>query len=357
MVELAEDVLAGDRRALARSITLVESTRADHRAEAAALLDSLLPHTGSAVRVGITGTPGAGKSTFVEELGTRLTKAGRRVAVLAVDPSSRRSGGSILGDKTRMERLARDPDAFIRPSPSGGTLGGVARRTREAALLCEAAGFDVVFVETVGVGQSETAVADMVDCFVLLAAPGGGDELQGIKRGIMELADVVVVNKSDGDLRAAATRAAADYGHAVHLLRPKHPGWEVPVLPISALNGTGVDDVWTAIERLEDHLRSGGALARLRSAQAVAWMWEEIRETLVENFRADEHVAARWGNVEAAVQAGEVSPGTAARELLVAATGPAAAAPPAAPVATDETGPTGPAETSNPTDPSGRPDL
>ena len=194
------------------------------------------------MRVGISGTPGAGKSTFIDELGSRLTAAGHRVAVLAVDPSSRRSGGSIMGDKTRMERLARDPRAFIRPSPSGGTLGGVARRTREAALLCEAAGFDVVLVETVGVGQSETVVADMVDCFVLLAAPGGGDELQGIKRGIMELADVIVVNKADGDLEPAARRAVADYGYAVHLLRPKHPGWTVPVVAVSALTGAGIDD-------------------------------------------------------------------------------------------------------------------
>jgi LAO/AO transport system kinase len=331
MVELAEAVMAGDRRALARSITLVESTRADHREEASALLDAVLPKTGGAVRVGITGTPGAGKSTFVEELGTRLTKDGHKVAVLAIDPTSRRSGGSILGDKTRMERLAREANAFVRPSPSGGTLGGVARRTREAALVCEAAGFDVVVVETVGVGQSETAVADLVDCFVLLAAPGGGDELQGIKRGIMELADIVVVNKCDGDLAPAANRAVADYRHAAHLLRPKHPGWEVPVLPVSALEGSGIDDVWAAVERLEEHLRTSGALDRLRAAQAVAWMDEEIRETLVESFRHDAQVAARWGTVEAAVRAGRMSPGSAARELLAAAGhGPAANDAPAA---------------------------
>ena len=243
--QLATRLVDGDRRALARSITLVESTRPDHRSEAAALLDAVLARTGGAVRLGITGTPGAGKSTFIEELGGHLTAAGHRVAVLAVDPSSRRSGGSILGDKTRMERLARDPHAFIRPSPSGGSVGGVARRTREAALLCEAAGFDVIVVETVGVGQSEVAVADMVDCFCLIAAPGGGDELQGIKRGIMELADVVVVNKADGDLLPAARRAIADYRQAVHLLRPKHAGWEVPVLATSALEGAGVDEVWS----------------------------------------------------------------------------------------------------------------
>jgi LAO/AO transport system kinase len=316
--ELATGLRSGDRRALARSITLVESTRPDRRAEAASLLDAVLPATGGAVRVGISGTPGSGKSTFIDELGTRLTGAGHRVAVLAVDPSSRRSGGSIMGDKTRMERLARDPRAFIRPSPSGGSLGGVARRTREAGLLCEAAGFDVVLVETVGVGQSEVAVADMVDGFVLVVAPGGGDELQGIKRGIIELADVVVVNKADGDLAPAARRAVADYRHAVHLLRPKHPGWAVPVVAASALEGTGVDDVWTEVGRLEDHLRSTGALDALRADQAVAWLWAEMREALVDAFRRDDRVAARLGEVEAAVRAGRLSPTTAAHELLAA---------------------------------------
>jgi LAO/AO transport system kinase len=223
-----------------------------------------------------------------------------------------------MGDKTRMERLARDPRAFIRPSPSGGSLGGVARRTREAGLLCEAAGFDVVLVETVGVGQSEVAVADMVDCFVLVAAPGGGDELQGIKRGIMELADVVVVNKADGDLAPAARRAVADYRHAVHLLRPKHPGWAVPVVAVSALEGDGIDDVWAEVGRLEDHLRSTGALDALRADQAVAWLWAEMREALVDAFRRDDRVAARLGDVVAAVRAGRLSPTTAAHELLAA---------------------------------------
>ncbi len=315
---LAERLRAGDRRALARSITLVESTRADRRAEAAHLLDAVLPATGLAMRVGISGTPGAGKSTFIDELGSRLTDGGHRVAVLAVDPSSRRSGGSIMGDKTRMERLSRDPRAFIRPSPSGGTLGGVARRTREAALLCEAAGFDVVLVETVGVGQSETVVADMVDCFVLLAAPGGGDELQGIKRGIMELADVIVVNKADGDLEPAARRAVADYRHAVHLLRPKHPGWSVPVVAASALSGAGVDAAWAEVERFHEHVRAAGALDRLRSEQAVAWMWSEMRERLVEALRRDERVATRLADAERSVRAGRVSPTTAAHELLAA---------------------------------------
>jgi LAO/AO transport system kinase len=323
---LAEQLVAGDRRALARSITLVESTRPDHRRQAADLLDAVLPETGHAIRLGITGTPGAGKSTFIEQLGTRLTEpgddhrgtGGHRVAVLAIDPSSQRSGGSILGDKTRMERLARNPNAFIRPSPSAGTLGGVARRTREAALLCEAAGFDVIVVETVGVGQSEIAVADMVDCFLLLAAPGGGDELQGIKRGIMELADVVVVNKADGDLLPAAQRAVADYRHAVHLLRPKHAGWSVPVLAASAIEGTGIDEAWAAVETFEAHLRREGALDRLRSDQSVAWMMQEIREQLVESFRNDQRVAMMWDEVESSVRAGRRSPTTGARCLLAA---------------------------------------
>jgi len=316
--ELARRLTGGDRRALARSITLVESTRADRRALAAGLLDTVLPTTGAAVRVGISGTPGAGKSTFIDELGSRLTAGGHRVAVLAVDPSSRRSGGSIMGDKTRMERLARDPAAFIRPSPSSGTLGGVARRTREAAFLCEAAGFDVVLIETVGVGQSETVVAEMVDCFVLLGSPGAGDELQGIKRGIMELADVIVINKADGDLAPAAQRAVADHRHAVHLLRPKHPGWTVPVLAASALQGAGIDEVWDEVQRFVAHLRAEGGLDRLRSEQSVAWMWAEMQGRLVESLRRDDRVAKRLPDVEAAVRAGRLSPTTAARELLTA---------------------------------------
>ncbi len=253
MTSLAAQVLGGDRRALARAITLVESTRPDHRVEADALLAELIPHAGDATRVGISGAPGAGKSTLIEALGVQLVDAGHRVAVLAVDPSSTRTGGSILGDKTRMEELVRRPDAFVRPSPTGGTLGGVTRRTREALLCCEAAGFDVVLVETVGVGQSEVAVDGMVDTFVVLVPPAGGDELQGIKRGIMELADVVVVTKADGDLEAAAKATAADYANAMRLIRPKSDalaahGWRPEVLTCSALLPRGVDDVWSAVE-------------------------------------------------------------------------------------------------------------
>src|ERR1700743_2576743 len=246
---LAAGVAAGDRRAWARAITLVESTRHQDRAPADALLTALLPHTGGAVRIGISGAPGAGKSTFIEAFGTFLTGQGKRVAVFAIDPSSRRSGGSILGDKTRMEKLARDPDAFIRPSPAGTTLGGVARRTREAMLLAEAARFDVVLVETVGVGQSETAVSEMVDLFVLLVSPGGGDDLQGIKRGVMELADLLLVTKADGDLVPAAHRAAADYKGALHLIRPKYANMFAEVMQISSLTGAGIAQSWDAMQR------------------------------------------------------------------------------------------------------------
>lgn len=304
--------MSGDRRALARAITLVESSRPDHRARAAALLDRILPATGRGIRVGITGTPGAGKSTFVEELGSRLCADDHRVAVLAVDPSSRRSGGSILGDKTRMARLARHPHAFIRPSPAAGTLGGVARRTREALLLSEAGGFDVVLVETVGVGQSEVAVADMVDCFVLLVAPGGGDELQGIKRGIIELADVVIVNKADGDLRQAAARAVADYRHALHLLRPKVPGWEVPVLAVSSLHGDGIDNAWHQVQAFQQHLKAIDAQQRRRAEQAATWMWDEIRDELMTAVRGHPGIEG----VEEEVRAGRLSPASAARQLL-----------------------------------------
>jgi len=315
-MDIAARVVEGDRRALAQAITLVESSRPDHREDADALLADVLPHTGESVRVGISGSPGAGKSTFIEALGLHVVEHGHRVAVLAVDPSSTRSGGSILGDKTRMEQLVRSPSAFIRPSPTGGTLGGVARRTREAMLLCEAAGFDVVLVETVGVGQSEVAVDAMVDLFLLLLAPGGGDELQGIKRGIVELADLVVVNKADGELTAAARSAASDYSSALRLLRAKQAGWEPRVLTASALEGTGVADVWAAIEEFRDTLGASGELERRRAEQARDWMWSEVSESLLDALRRDAGVAALARELEDAVRRGELAPAAAARRLL-----------------------------------------
>ncbi|MBY6262865.1 methylmalonyl Co-A mutase-associated GTPase MeaB [Azospirillum sp. 412522] len=312
--QLAGAVRSGDRRALARAITLIESTRADHRAIADALLAALLPHTGNSVRLGISGVPGVGKSTFIEAFGLHVIGLGHKVAVLAVDPSSQRTGGSILGDKTRMVDLSRDPDAFIRPSPAGATLGGVARRTREAMLVCEAAGFDVIIVETVGVGQSETAVADMVDLFLLLLLPAGGDELQGIKKGIVELADLVVVNKADGDLAATARHTVADYRHALTLLR--HGDWRVPVLSCSAFKKIGIDTVWQTIGEHRTLTEANGARATRRAEQARAWLWSEIRETLIDRFRAHPAVRSDLARLEAEVTAGAVIPAAAAHTLL-----------------------------------------
>jgi len=312
---LAAEVSAGDRRALARAITLVESTRAEDRAAAEALLSVLMPKTGRAARIGITGAPGVGKSTFIEAFGRLLTGRGKRVAVLAVDPSSRKGGGSILGDKTRMIELARDPNAFIRPSPAGTTLGGVARRTHEALLLCEAAGFDVVLVETVGVGQSEVAVADMVDMFVLLLSPGGGDELQGIKRGIMELADLAIVTKADGDLIGPARIAAGEVMAAFRFMRASETGWRPDVRLVSALEGHGLDEVWASIERYRATLGSKGLAAR-RAEQARAWMWSEVSETLLADLRQDPRTAALADKLEGEVAAGRLAPSGAARRLL-----------------------------------------
>ncbi len=316
MSPLADAVRAGDRRSLARAITLAESTRADHRDEAAGLLDELMAFTGGSTRVGISGAPGAGKSTFIEALGLNLVGAGHEVAVLAVDPSSTRGGGSILGDKTRMEQLSRSEHAFIRPSPSKGTLGGVARRTREAMLLCEAAGFDVVLVETVGVGQSEVAVAGMVDVFALLLAPGAGDELQGVKRGIVELADLVVVNKADGALADLARHTVSDYGHALHLLRARPDGWVARVVSCSALLGEGIGEVWSVVEEYIAKAKSSGSLATRRGEQAREWMWSEVSETLLERLRAAPRVGADLETLEADVVAGRTSPTAAARHLL-----------------------------------------
>lgn len=316
MPKITTEILAGDRRSLARAITLAESTRADHRQEAESLLAELLPKTGKSIRVGISGAPGVGKSSFIEAFGLHLVERGHRVAVLAVDPSSRVSGGSILGDKTRMEDLSRHPSAFIRPSPAGRSLGGVARRTRECVLICEAAGFDVVIVETVGVGQSETAVAEMTDLFLLLLAPAAGDELQGIKKGIVELADLIVVNKADGDLVESANHAAADYRSAVHMIRPASPNWRVPVLTCSALTGDGIGKAWDKIENYRETMTSTGEYAGRRSDQAKAWMWSEIEENLITALRSHPDVADRVQGLEVDVSAGRLAPSAAARDLL-----------------------------------------
>jgi LAO/AO transport system kinase len=314
--ELTAALLAADRRALAKAITLVESSHAKDEAAAAALVQFALPHAGRTLRIGLSGAPGVGKSTFIEAFGTWLTGQGKRVAVLAVDPSSRRSGGSILGDKTRMVKLAQEPNAFIRPSPAGTTLGGVARRTRETMLLVEAAGFDVVLVETVGVGQSETAVADMVDMFVVLVSPGGGDELQGIKRGIMELADLVVVTKADGDLMQAATRAAAEYMAALHLMRPKFENWFANVRLVSSTEGKGIDQVWNDIQTFQSQLKSTGAWDRQRRDQNVAWLWGELREGLLTLLTENKDARAELARFEALIAKGEAAPPAAARAIL-----------------------------------------
>jgi len=314
--ELTTALKAGDRRALAKAITLVESSHAKDEAAASALVQFALPHAGRALRIGLSGAPGVGKSTFIEAFGTWLTGQGKRVAVLAVDPSSRRSGGSILGDKTRMVKLAQEPNAFIRPSPAGTTLGGVARRTRETMLLVEAAGFDVVLVETVGVGQSETAVADMVDMFIVLVSPGGGDELQGIKRGIMELADLVVVTKADGDLMQAATRAAAEYKAALHLMRPKFENWFADVRLVSSTEGKGMDQVWNDIQTFQRQLQSTGAWDRQRRGQSVAWLWGELREGLLTLLTENKDAKAELARFEALIAKGEAAPPAAARAIL-----------------------------------------
>ena len=313
---LARDILAGKRRALSRGITLVESTRADHREQANRLLTLLTPHAGNSIRIGISGVPGAGKSTFIEAAGLHVLEQGHRLAVLAVDPSSALSGGSILGDKTRMEELSRRPEAFIRPSPAGRTLGGVTRRTRETMILCEAAGFDVLFVETVGVGQSETAVADMTDMFLLLLIPGGGDDLQGIKRGIMELADLVLVNKADGELASTANHSASDYIHALKLLHPRTRNWRVPVKTCSALEGRGIAEAWQIVCRYRETLSASGELEQRRAQQAKAWMWAETSENLVTALRQDREVAHRLPELERAVTEGRTPPTLAAAELL-----------------------------------------
>lgn len=314
---LADGVLAGDRRALARAITLVESTRPDHRAAAAALLEQLAGSGREAIRIGLSGTPGVGKSTFIESFGLMLAEQGCRVAVLAVDPSSARTGGSILGDKTRMEYLTRHPNAFIRPSPSQTHLGGVARRTREAVALCEAAGFDVVLIETVGVGQSETVVAELSDVFLLLLAPAGGDELQGVKRGIMEVADIIIVNKADGDLKSTATRTCADYAGALRLLRrrPQDPKGFPKAMTVSALEQSGLDKAWAEIRDLIEWRRDTGHWQNRRIAQARHWFHEEIRQTLLARLETPTARNLATGLLQQ-VEAGQTTPTKAAAALV-----------------------------------------
>ncbi len=311
----ADAVARGDRAALARAITLMESRRADHRAAGRDLLQELMPRTGKAVRLGITGVPGVGKSTAIDALGTMLTAQGHRVAVLAVDPSSTRTGGAILGDKTRMARLASDPNAFIRPSPSSGTLGGVAAKTRETMLLCEAAGFDVILVETVGVGQSETAVADLTDFFLVLMLPGAGDELQGIKKGILERADMIAVNKAD-DAGLKAKAAAAEYKAALHIVTPASASWTPPVLTVSGLTGQGLDEIWAKILDHRRRLEATGELAAKRQAQDTNWLWALVHERLHDRLAHDPGLRRRVPEIERAIADGSLSPNAGASEII-----------------------------------------
>ncbi len=313
---LAEGVLAGDRTELARAITLVESTRSEDEALAQGLLEAILPATGKSHRIGISGVPGVGKSTLIERLGGQLVDAGHRVAVLAVDPSSALTGGSILGDKSRMDTLARRESAFIRPSPSAATLGGVARRTRETLLLCEAAGFDIVLVETVGVGQSETAARDMVDTFVVLLLPGAGDELQGIKKGILEVGDVLAVNKADGERVASARAAARDHEAALRYLRPRDEHWAPSTVVVSAETGSGMEELWETVRRHRTALEKAGVLEARRGEQAARWMWSIIEERLMAGFCEHGEVRGMLAAIEAEVKGGALPPGAAAARLL-----------------------------------------
>ena len=315
---LTRGVRAGDRTILARAITLVESKRADHQAAARRLVQDLLPATGQAIRVGITGVPGVGKSTTIDALGIYLTGQGHRVAVLAVDPSSNRTGGSILADKTRMPRLAADPAAFIRPSPTSGSLGGVAAKTRETMLICEAAGFDVILVETVGVGQSETAVADLTDFFLLLMLAGAGDEIQGIKKGVIELADMIAVNKADGDNVRRATAAAAEYRAALHILVPRSPNWTPEVATYSALTGQGIADLWARILAHRAALAATGERDSRRRQQQVKWMWAMLEERVFAQLKGHPVLKARLPDLEREVAQGRLSPALAVDEIAAA---------------------------------------
>ena len=314
--ELAELVRSGDRMWLARAITLIESRKREHRALAADLLTALMPFTGNADRIGLTGVPGVGKSTFIDQFGTNLTAEGHRVAVLAIDPSSSRTGGAILGDKTRMQRLAVDELAFIRPSPAGGSLGGVTRSTRETMLLCEAAGYDIIIVETVGVGQSETAVHEMVDIFVVLMLAGAGDELQGIKKGVLELADLIAVNKADGDNIKKANLAASDYRRAIRLMTPESKNWTPPVLTCSAAQNTGLDELWAEILRHREIKMVSGEREERRHQQQIRWMWSMISDRLLDQFKDSPAVQERLQAVSAAVKNGELPAAVAAESLL-----------------------------------------
>lgn len=316
--DYAAGVLVGDRTVLSRAITLIESSRPEDAKLAAELVDRLLPASGRAHRVGITGVPGVGKSTFIEALGARLIADGRKVAVLAVDPSSSRTGGSILGDKTRMPRLAAEPRAYIRPSPSAGQLGGVARMTRETMILCEAAGFDVVLVETVGVGQSETVVAGMVDFFLALMLPGAGDELQGIKKGLVEVADMIAINKADGDNLLRAEQAARHYRNALRLLEPASPSWRPPVVLISGLTGAGIPELWAEIERHRAALTRTGELVAKRRDQLVRWFWAMLEERVLDSFRRRPAVADLLPRLAAEVAAGRSAPSAVVERLLAA---------------------------------------
>ena len=311
----AEAIRSGDRVALARAITLIESAKPEDQVKAQGLLDRLLPYAGKSVRVGISGVPGAGKSTLIDQLGLNLVSQGHKVAVLAVDPTSSRSGGSILGDKTRMGRLATEPSAFIRPSPAGDSIGGVTKTTRETIALAEAAGYDVVVVETVGVGQSEISVASMVDIFVVVAIPGAGDELQGIKRGLLELADIIAVNKADGDNVERANRAAMEYRTALHILSAGHSNWEPQVLTLSARDNTGLDALWQNVKERHAKLSESGLLDQRRSDQAVAWMREIFDQRLLAAFKGGKRAAQHWKELEDKVRAGEITPAAAAHEL------------------------------------------